>query len=141
MDQERAVDIERVTNAMDATRQSIRDTVDELKERVHENADWRHYVAPRPITSLVVAAACGVALARILTSAARLVRSPHLFAPRIVRRAAPQGLAATWGRLFGTAGLLMELASLPSLASQIRQVVRRLGGKRRRWPASEGRGT
>jgi hypothetical protein len=132
MDQERALDIERVTHAMDATRQSIRDTVDELKERVHESADWRHYVAARPITSLVVAAACGVALARILMPAARLVRIPLLVAPRIVRRAPPSRSSATWSRLFGAAGLLTELAALPSLISQIRQVVRRPGGRTRR---------
>jgi ElaB/YqjD/DUF883 family membrane-anchored ribosome-binding protein len=47
---------------MDATRQSIRDTVDELKDRVQESADWRAWVAARPITSLAVAAACGLAL-------------------------------------------------------------------------------
>ena len=132
MDQERALDIQRVTNAMDATRQSIRDTVDELKERVHESTDWRHYVAARPITSLVVAAACGVALARLLMPAARLVRIPLLVTRRIVRRVPPSRLSTTWSRLFGAAGLLTELAALPSLISQIRRVVRRPGGSTHR---------
>jgi hypothetical protein len=132
MDQERALDIERITHAMDDTRQSIRDTVGELKGRVHESADWRHHVAVRPITSLVVAAVCGVALARILVPAARLVRIPPMLAPWIVRRAPPARLSATWTRLFGAAGLLTELATLPSLVSQILQVVRRPRGRTRR---------
>ena len=130
MNHERALDIERITHAMDATRQSIRNTVDELKERVHESTDWRHYVGGRPITSLVVAAACGVALARIFMPAARLARIPLLLASRIVRR--PPPASPSWSRLSGAAGLLTELAALPSLVSQIRQVVRRPSGRTRR---------
>jgi hypothetical protein len=132
MDQERSLDIQRVTNAMDATRQSIQDTVDELKDRVQESADWRSYVVARPITSLIVAAACGVALARILVPAARLVRIPLLLAPRLIRRAPPTGLAATWSRVARAAGLVTEMAALPSLVSQFRGLVRSQGKKTRR---------
>jgi len=133
MDQERSLDIQRVTNAMDATRQSIQDTVDELKDRVQESADWRSYVVARPITSLIVAAACGVALARILVPAARLVRIPLLSAaPRLIRRAPPTGLAATWSRVARAAGLVTEMAALPSLVSQFRGLVRSQGKKTRR---------
>jgi hypothetical protein len=70
MAEERALDITRVTSAMDATRQSIQDTLGELKERVQESADWRHQVGRRPVTSLWVAVACGLLLARILIPAA-----------------------------------------------------------------------
>jgi hypothetical protein len=133
MDQERALEIARITHDMDATRQAIRDTVGELKERVHESADWRQYVMGRPIASLVVAAACGLALARILMPAARLARGPLSLAPWIVRRARPAPLPAPWSRLlFGAAGLLTELAGLPSLVSRIREVLRRPGGRTRR---------
>jgi hypothetical protein len=128
MDQERTVDIERVTRAMDATRESIRDTVDELKGRVQETADWRNYVAARPVTSLLVAVACGLIAARVLVPALRLAQIPLLLAPRMVRRAPPPGLAATWAaRLSGAAGLATQIAALPSLVSQIRQVLRRPG--------------
>jgi hypothetical protein len=126
MDQERTVDIERVTRAMDATRESIRDTVDELKGRVQETADWRNYVVARPVTSLLIAVACGLLAARVVVPALRLAQIPLLLAPRMVRRAPPPGLAATWAaRLTGVAGLATQIAALPQLASQIRQVVRR----------------
>jgi hypothetical protein len=131
MDQERSLDIQRVTNAMDATRQSIQDTVDELKDRVQDSADWRSYAVARPITSLIVAAACGAALARILVPAARLVRIPLLLAPRLTRRP-PTGLAATWSRLARAAGLVTEMAALPSLVSQVRGLLRSQGKKTRR---------
>jgi hypothetical protein len=128
MDQERTVDIERVTRAMDATRESIRDTVDELRGRVQETADWRNYVAARPVTSLLVAVACGLIAARVLVPALRLAQIPLLLAPRMLRRAPPPGLAATWAaRLSGAAGLATQIAALPSLVSQIRQVLRRPG--------------
>ena len=126
MDQERSVDIDRVTRAMDATRESIRDTVDELKGRVQETADWRNYVAARPITSLLIAVACGLAAARIVVPALRFAQIPLLLAPRIIKRTPPPGLAATWAaRLSGAAGLATQIAALPSLVSQVRQVVRR----------------
>ena len=129
MDQERALDIEGVTKAMDATRESIRDTVEELRGRVQESADWRTHVTARPIASLLVAAACGVALARILVPVASLARIPLLLAPRIIRRAPPP-LASGWStRLSGAAGLATQLAALPSLISQIRQLIRRTGSK------------
>ena len=129
MDQERTVDIERVTRAMDATRESIRDTVDELKGRVQETADWRNYVTARPVTSLLVAVACGLLAARVLVPALRLAQIPLLLAPRLVRRAPPPpGFAATWAaRLSGAAGLATQIATLPSLVSRVRLVVRRPG--------------
>jgi hypothetical protein len=58
---------------MDTTRQSIQDTLGELKERVQESADWRHQVGRRPLTSIWVAVACGLVLARILAQLRRLV--------------------------------------------------------------------
>ena len=129
MDQERTVDIDRVTRAMDATRESIRETVDELKDRVQETADWRNFVAARPITSLLVAVACGLAAARLVVPALRLAQIPLLLAPRIIRRAPPPGLAATWAaRLSSAAGVATQIAAIPSLVTQIRQVVRRAGG-------------
>jgi hypothetical protein len=102
--------------------------VDELKGRVQETADWRNYVAARPVTSLLVAVACGLIAARVLVPALRLAQIPLLLAPRMVRRAPPPGLAATWAaRLSGAAGLATQIAALPSLVSQIRQVLRRPG--------------
>jgi hypothetical protein len=129
MDQERTVDIDRVTRAMDATRESIRETVDELKDRVQETADWRNFVAARPITSLLVAVACGLAAARLVVPALRLAQIPLLLAPRIIRRAPPPGRAATWAaRVSSAAGVATQIAAIPSLVTQIGQVVRRSGG-------------
>jgi len=129
MDQERSVDIERVSREMELTRRSIFDTVDELKDRVHERADWRHYTAAYPVASLIVAAACGLALARLLVPAGRLVGIPLLLAPRLVRRR-PQGLAGMWAKLATTGGALTHLAALPALASQVRRIVGRARGNR-----------
>ena len=134
MDQERTVDIDRVTRAMDATRESIRETVDELKDRVQETADWRNFVTAHPMTSLLVAVACGLAAARLVVPVLRLAQVPLLLAPRIIRRAPPPGLAATWAaRLSSAAGVATQIAAIPSLVTQIRQVVRRPGsGKKTR---------
>ena len=131
MDQERTVGIERVTREMELTRRSILDTVDELKDRVHERADWRHYTAAYPVASLIVAAACGLALARLLVPAVRLVGIPLLLAPRLVRRR-PSGLAGTWAKLSTTGGVLSQVAALSALASQVREVVGRARARGRR---------
>lgn len=129
MDQERALDIEQVTKAMDATRRSLGSTMDELKTRMHENADWRHHVTAHPIPSLLVAAACGLALARALLPVVRLAGVPLLLAPQLVRRAKPSRLAALSAHLSGAAGLASQLAVLPSLVAELRRVVRERAGK------------
>ena len=130
MDQERSVDIERMTRAMDVTRRSILDTVDELKGRVHESADWRHYVASYPLASLIVAGACGLVLARILVPAVRLAGIPLLLAPRLVRRHPPTGLTGAWAKLATASSLATQLAGLPGLVSHLRQVMGRSGRSR-----------
>ena len=126
MDQERSVDIERMTRAMDVTRRSILDTVDELKGRVHESADWRHYVASYPLASLIVAGACGLVLARILVPAVRLAGIPLLLAPRLVRRRQPPtSLTGAGAKLATASSLATQLAGLPGLVSHLRQVMGR----------------
>jgi len=130
MDQERSVDIERVTRAMDVTRHSILDTVDELKGRVHESADWRHYVASYPVASLIVAGVCGLVLARMLVPAVRLAGIPLLLAPRLVRRQPPTGFTGAWATLSTASSLATQLAGLPGLVSRLRQVIRRNGRSR-----------
>jgi len=49
---------------MESTRASITSTVDELRDRVSETFDWRHYVDRYPGTSLAVAVALGVLVGR-----------------------------------------------------------------------------
>lgn len=49
---------------MENTRESIRDTVEEIKERVGETVDWHHYVRNYPGTSLSIAAAVGLLVGR-----------------------------------------------------------------------------
>ncbi len=130
MDQERSVDIDLVTRAMDVTRRSILDTVDELKGRVHESADWRHYVASYPLASLIVAGVCGLALARILVPAVRLAGIPLLLAPRLVRRQPPTGFMGAWAKLATASSLATQLAGLPGLVSHLRRVMGRSGRSR-----------
>ncbi|MGH7321553.1 MAG: hypothetical protein ACRELA_18285 [Candidatus Rokuibacteriota bacterium] len=64
MDQERAVDTGHIRDAMDQTRASIRDTVEELREKVGDAVDWRHYVDRYPAASLTVAVLAGMAVGR-----------------------------------------------------------------------------
>ena len=93
MAEERALDIRRVTSAMDTTRQSIQDTLGELRERVQESADWRHQVGQRPLTSLWVAttpvfSAAVKVCAPVLTK--RAVRSAPSTPDRIRRTRGPK---------------------------------------------------
>lgn len=127
MAEERALDIKRVTSAMDTTRQSIQDTLGELKERVQESADWRHQVGRRPLTSLWVALACGLLLARILIPAATGAR--HRFSGS--SRAGRDGMTAL-PYLSGIIGLLGRLGAFAPLFTQLRRFVGHLGAKSRR---------
>jgi hypothetical protein len=49
---------------MEHTRASIRDTVGELREKVGEATDWRHYVNRYPGTSLTLAVGVGMLVGR-----------------------------------------------------------------------------
>jgi hypothetical protein len=82
---------------MDATRESIRDTVDELKGRVQETADWRNYVAARP--NHQPAHRGGLRSGRRAHRGAGppLRQIPLLLAPRIIKRTPPPGLAGHLG--------------------------------------------
>ena len=127
MAEERALDIRRVTSAMDTTRQSIQDTLGELKERVQERADWRHQVGQRPLTSLWVAAACGLVLARILIPAATGAR-------RGPSASAKEGRAGTTVSpyLSGALGLLGQLGTLSPAPALMRRLIRQVSSKSRR---------
>jgi hypothetical protein len=124
MAEDRALDIKRVTSAMDSTRLSMQDTLEELKERVQESTDWRRQVSRHPVTSLWVAVAVGLVLARILMPSAGSVRG-------LVRTSAK----SRWGGLrglssvSGAVGLLTQLSALPPLVTQVRRVVGRLGSQ------------
>jgi hypothetical protein len=127
MAEDRALDIKRVTSAMDSTRLSMQDTLEELKERVQESTDWRRQVRRRPVTSLWVAVAVGLVLARILMPSAKSVRG--------LLRASPKsgvgGLRA-FTSVSGAVGLLTQLAALPPLVTKVRRVIGQL---------SSGKGT
>ncbi len=126
MAEERALDIQRITRAMDSTRLSMRDTLGELKERVQENADWRVQVSRHPVTSLGVALAIGVVLARILIPAARSARGA-LGTPA---RRGWRGLGIL-SSVSGAVGLLTQLAALPPVVRQVRRVIGQLGSRPR----------
>jgi hypothetical protein len=124
MAEERALDITRVTSAMDTTRQSIQDTLGELKERVQESTDWRHQVAQRPLTSLWVAAACGLVLTRILIPASVGTR-------RRSRSSREERAGISLPFLSGAIGLLGQLGTFSPVFAQIRRLVGQLGRKSR----------
>jgi len=122
MDPERSVSISHVTRAMDDTRQSIVETIDELRDRVHESADWRHQAGAHPVAALLVATASGMVLARILVPAIRLVGLPLLLGMlRSGRPAGPSGLAAILAGLSTAAGVASRLSSLSGLVSRFRK--------------------
>jgi hypothetical protein len=107
--------------------------VEEIKDRVHERADWRHYAVAHPVASLVVAAAGGLILARVMVPAVRLVGLPLLLLPRIARRAPPpSGLAAILARLSTAGQLASQAAFLPALVSHLGHAIGRVAGRRRR---------
>jgi hypothetical protein len=56
---------------MEQTRSQIRGTVEELKDRVNERLDWRHYVDRYPGSSLTAAVALGVLLGRCVAAFTR----------------------------------------------------------------------
>lgn len=56
---------------MEETRSQIRSTVEELRGKVNETLDWRHYVDRYPGTSLTVAVAVGMLLGRSLGALVR----------------------------------------------------------------------
>jgi hypothetical protein len=56
---------------MEHTRAEIRNTVDELRERVSETLDWRHYVNRYPGTTLTAALAVGLLVGRGLAGLGR----------------------------------------------------------------------
>jgi hypothetical protein len=127
MAEERALDIKRVTSAMDTTRQSIQDTLGELKERVQESADWRRQVGQRPLTSIGLAVACGLVLARILIPAAASARRRFSGSSQEER----SGIAAL-PYLSGAIGLLGQLGAFSPVLAQLRRLVGYLGSRSRR---------
>ena len=64
MDQARTVDTERLREAMDTTRASIRGTVEELREKMGDAVDWRHHVNRYPGASLTIAVMIGMFVGR-----------------------------------------------------------------------------
>jgi hypothetical protein len=118
MAEDRAIDIKRVTSAMDSTRLSIRDSLEELKEHVEESTDWRHQVRRHPVTSAWVAVACGLVLARLLIPPAGSARG----GPSGSWRGRRGGVGA-FPYLAGAVGLLTQLRAFHSLWAQVRHFV------------------
>jgi hypothetical protein len=124
MGEDRSLDIKRVASAIDSTRLSMQDTLEELKGRVQESTDWRRQVSRRPVTSLWVAIAVGLVLARIVVPSARSVRG--LLGTSAKSRSG--GLRAL-SSVSGAVALLTQLAALPPLVTQVRRFVGRLGSQ------------
>jgi hypothetical protein len=72
MDEERVV--KQYTHAIRTTRASIGDTLDQLRDRVREATDWRHYVERYPAASLGLAIGIGLVGGRFVGDAVNLAR-------------------------------------------------------------------
>jgi len=66
-----------------ATRESIKETVDEIEARLHRAVDWRSYVSGSPWWALALAVGAGILVGRALTSARRPPRLPYPPAPEV----------------------------------------------------------
>ena len=73
---------EEIERDLDAARESIRETVDEIEERLHRAVDWRSYVGRSPWIALAVAVGAGVLVGRAL-SGRRGPRLPYPPAPEL----------------------------------------------------------
>lgn len=83
---------EEIERDIEATRESIKETVDQIEERLHRAVDWRSYVKGSPWIALAVAAGVGVLVGRSLRSGGRaLPRRPlRPMPPRLPYPPAPE---------------------------------------------------
>ena len=65
---------EEIEQDIEVARESIRETVDEIEDRLHSAVDWRTYVGRSPWISLAVAAGVGLLVGRALVGR----RAPRL---------------------------------------------------------------
>jgi ElaB/YqjD/DUF883 family membrane-anchored ribosome-binding protein len=73
---------EEIERDLDAARESICETVDEIEERLHRAVDWRSYVGRSPWIALAVAVGAGVLVGRALSSR-RARRLPYPPTPEL----------------------------------------------------------
>ena len=69
---------EEIERDIAATREAIKDTVDEIEERLHRAVDWRSYVEGSPWIALALATGAGILLGRALAGPRRRFRPPRL---------------------------------------------------------------
>jgi ElaB/YqjD/DUF883 family membrane-anchored ribosome-binding protein len=75
---------EEIERDIEAARESIEDTVDEIQERLHRAVDWRSYVGGSPWIALALAVGVGILAGRVLTAGRRRPpRLPYPPAPEI----------------------------------------------------------
>ncbi|HEX5041467.1 MAG TPA: DUF3618 domain-containing protein [Candidatus Polarisedimenticolaceae bacterium] len=79
---------EEIERDIEATRDSIKETVEEIGERLHRAVDWRTYVRASPWVALAVAAGAGIFVGRWIASARRRPGPPH--PPRLPYPPAPE---------------------------------------------------
>jgi hypothetical protein len=122
MDEERVVT--QYTQALRTTRASIGDTLDQVRDRVREATDWRHYVNEYPASSLSLALGLGLIGGRFIAGTVNLARP----GPRFSRIApstagmqaggesapaeAPPGAAPSWRTIGGRAGTRLEAIAI-----------------------------
>ena len=85
VDERSADEIER---DLAATRESIKETVEEIEERLHRAVDWRAYVGKSPWVALALAAGVGILVGRSLLSGRRHPGPPR--PPRFPYPPAPE---------------------------------------------------
>ncbi len=124
---------------MEETRSQIRNTVAELREKVSETLDWRHYVDRYPGTSLTLAVGVGMLVGRGLASVLRRGREepePYGYgAYRTAESYGESGFTAAASAAASQAGEVAQAAyraAEPSLSGARRAVgqsVSRLGSR------------
>lgn len=91
MDERPDVDVrstEEIERDIAATRESIKETVEEIEERLHRAVDWRSYVKGSPWIALAIATGVGILVGRSLLSGPRRAVPPRF--PRLPYPPAPE---------------------------------------------------
>ena len=138
MDQERALEADRLSQAMKTTRAAITDTVGELRENVNRAVDWREHVKTHSATALGAAAVGGILLGHWL-GAKIAARTPSAGAPSSAGAAehAPRGGMLLNGsltragsrfsdlvnRVIDELGDTVEKAAIPPLIARFRGIL------------------
>jgi hypothetical protein len=123
MDETRGREAERLREDMNSVRASLKDTMDELSDRVNRAADWREQVRTHPVAGLAVAAVAGLVIGRQLAGLLGVGGVAALGAGAALRAAPANGGRVIADRIINSAGAALASAVLVPVVSGIQKLV------------------